>query len=61
VTQAIAARVNPWLIVVILAALLVLSVVLLVAAQLGLLHTIGAALHGPQQMALVCPGAPLHC
>ena len=61
--QAIAIRLNPWLIlaVTLVAAVVVLSVAYLVATQLGFTHEIGVLLQGPARMAPLCPGAPIGC
>jgi len=52
---------NPWLVVALIVALVLLVSAILVVSQPALLHTIGAALRGPQQMAPVCPGSTLPC
>jgi hypothetical protein len=62
VNQTLVSRVNPWLVVALVAATVALAAVVLVASQQsGLLHMIGGTLQGPQQMAPVCPGAPIGC
>jgi hypothetical protein len=62
VSQAIGYRMNPWLVVGLVAALVLLAAVLVVAAQQsGLIHMIGGTLQGPQRMAPNCPGSFSPC
>jgi hypothetical protein len=60
--DALAFRVNPWLLAAIIAAIVLVSAVILVVSQQGLIHTIGGMLQGPQQMApWGCSGLPGPC
>jgi hypothetical protein len=62
VDHAIVSRINPWLLVALVAAFVLLASAILVAAQPGLLHAIGAALHGAPPMApMACSAIPLPC
>jgi len=54
VNDAIVFRMNPWLLVALVAALVLVAAAILVATQPGLLHTLGTALHGPAQPAFWC-------
>jgi hypothetical protein len=51
VNQAIATRMNPWLVVAVVAAIVLLAAVLLVVTQPSLIQAIGGTLQGPKQMA----------
>jgi hypothetical protein len=61
VNQAIVSRVNSWLLVAIVVAVLLLATALLVATQPGLIHAMGSVLHNSQPMAGQCPGGAPTC
>ncbi len=55
-------RVNPWIVVALAAALILLAATALVLlVEPGMLNAIRAALHGPQQMAPICGGTVAPC
>jgi hypothetical protein len=58
-------RVNPWIVVALMAVVTLLTLLAVSAVVLlvepGVLHAIRATLHGPQQMAPQCPGSIMTC
>ena len=54
-------RVSLWAIVALIAVVLVLTVAVVVLAQSGMLHTLGAALQGPAKEAPLCGSASGAC
>jgi hypothetical protein len=54
VDHAIVFRINPWLLMAIVAAVLVVSATLIVVSHTGLIHAISSMLQGPAQMAPWC-------
>jgi hypothetical protein len=62
VDQAIGYRMNPWLVVALVAAIVLLAAVLVVATQHSLIHSIGGTLQGPRPMApWGCGGSSTAC
>jgi hypothetical protein len=61
VIQARVTRVHPWLLVVIVALVLLLTAALLVASQPGLSHAMGSLLQRPAPMAGTCIGSTSLC
>jgi hypothetical protein len=62
VDHAIVDRMNLWLLVALVVALVLLASAVLITSQSGLLHMIGGMLQGPQQMApWGCNGGPMPC
>lgn len=55
-------RVNPWIVIALAAALILLVVTaLMLVVEPGLMHAIRTALLGPQQMSSNCGGVTLPC
>jgi hypothetical protein len=54
-------RVNPWLVAFVVVLVLLVAAALLLVVEPGILRAIGTALHGPQQMAPICPGVSVPC
>jgi hypothetical protein len=61
VSQATVSRINPWILVAIVATLIVLASALLVVSEPGMIHALNSLLQSPARMAPVCNGAPTPC
>jgi hypothetical protein len=61
VDHALTARVNPWLLVALVAALILLASAVLITTQPGLLHMIGGMLQSPSHGGLACGGTAAPC